>query len=160
MLIPKFDNTYIEPLGMSAPQYIEQNKKHLLNKLLSAANLALNCPTEDVDYQGRWEDAFLFKGYENGKHKFLTSFVQESIRRHGFYIETTVHRPQYRQPKLGSNEIIILVYWKNQNCIPDTDKNGKKVRVGITNPRDYLPEIVIKLLDLEFGYDKEIWKPF
>lgn len=160
MLIPKFDKDYVEPLGMTEAQFISQNKHNLLNKLYSALNLCLNIPEEHEDYQGTWEDAFLFSGYENGKFKFLTAFVHESIRRHGFYIETTTHRPQYRMPSLGGNEIIILVNWKGQNCIPDKDINGNRVRVGITDPRLYLPDIVIKLLDLEFGYDKEIWKPF
>ena len=111
---------------------------------------------QQQDYVGKWEDAFLFAGYENGKHSLLTSVIANIIERHGFTALTTCHYSQYAQPSIGKNDIIVFLHWKGENVIPSTDKNGNQVRIGITDPRLYLPRIVQDLLDLEFGYDKEL----
>mgnify|MGYP005989659239 CR=1 FL=1 len=112
---------------------------------------------QQQDYVGKWEDAFLFSGYENGKHSLLTSIIANAIERHGFTALTTCHYSQYRQPSIGENDIIVFLHWKGENVIPSTDKNGNQVRIGITDPRLYLPKVVQSLLDLEFGYDKELF---
>ncbi len=112
---------------------------------------------QQEDYVGRWEDAFLFSGYENGKHSLLTSIIANTIERHGFTALTTCHYAQYAQPSIGGNDIIVFLHWKGENVMPSTDKNGNQVRIGITDPRLYLPKIVQDLLDLEFGYDKELF---
>ena len=109
----------------------------------------------EQDYYGTWEDSFLFKGYENGKYGFLTSSVANIIGRHGFVAHTTNHRPQYKCPNLGKNDVIIALGWAGENVIPERDKKGNPVVVGVTDPRLYLPDVVTNLMDLEFGYDKE-----
>lgn len=159
---------YIAPLGVSKSEL--NSTPHLFNKLqfhsvnLANASLMQEEAAED-DYQGRWEDAFLFSGFDKGKHSFLTSIIAEVISRHGFIAYTTNHRPWMRPPPSPTpvkeeakyNEIIVDLMWKDQHCIPDRTKSGDKVIIGVTEPRLYLPDVVCKLLDLEFGYDKEIY---
>jgi hypothetical protein len=112
-------------------------------------------PQIEEDYVGRWEDAFLATGYENGKYSFLTNFVIMSIKRHGFV--TRYNRdPSVIDTGDQRNAYITELYFKEQSCIPDRDKKGDPVIVGYTDPRLYLPDVIIKLLDLEFGYDKEL----
>jgi hypothetical protein len=103
------------------------------------------------DFRASWEEAFLFRGFDNGKAAFLTSSVMYQIDRHGFVSTATFHWPEKRNPALGNNEIIVRLQYKDQECIPENDKFGRKVIQGLTNPRDYLPSIVIKLLDEDFG---------
>jgi len=103
------------------------------------------------DFRASWEEAFLFQGFGNGKAAFLTTSVMYQIDRHGFISTATFHWPEKRNPSLGNNEIIIRLQFNGQDCIPENDKFGKKVIQGLTNPRDYLPDIVIKILDEEYG---------
>lgn len=161
--IPQFSKDYIEGFGATAT---ELNQNHIWNPQSKFFRNAINLAaygaydvnvTEDDDYVGTWEDSFLFTGYENGKYGFLTSCVANIIGRHDFEVYTTNHFPQYRQPSVGANEIVVGLNWKGQGCIPNTDYNGNTVRVGITDPRLYLPKVVQNLLDLEFGYDKELF---
>jgi hypothetical protein len=109
----------------------------------------------DIDYQGRWEDAFLYRGYENGKYKFLTGLFLQNIQEIGFSYSSSAHCPEFENKKLGGNWVVVNLQYKNQPCVPDTDIYGNKVIVGVTEPRLYLPDIVCKVLDLEFGYDQE-----
>lgn len=160
--------TYLPALKATEDELITSGFYHqsfLQNKVLAnvvnitnaaACYSALMDENQQQDYVGRWEDAFLFAGYENGKHSFLTSIIANIIERHGFTALTTCHYAQYAQPSIGGNEIIVFLHWKEENVIPPTDKNGNQVRVGITDPRLYLPRVVQSLLDLEFGYDKEL----
>lgn len=112
---------------------------------------------ENEDYVGTWEDAFLYQGYENGKYSFLTSIICSVIARHGFEVKSLNHGLQHlAKQSLGKNNIICRLGWKNQNCIPSTDLNGDPVVVGVTDPRLYLPKVIQNILDLEFGYTKEL----
>jgi len=137
------------------------NLRHFLDFSYIGAGL-LSLPKEErfreqEDYVGRWEDAFLFTGFENGKYDFLTVCISGIIARHGFHVQTISNgHSQYAQPEIGGNDVIIRLFWKGQNCIPSLDAKGDRVRIGITEPRLYLPDVIIKLLDDEFGYDKEI----
>ena len=155
MFGPIFDPNNLNPLTSN-----EKKFKHFLDFSQIGAGL-LSLPTEERfregnDYVGLWEDAFLFTGFEGGKYSFLTNCIAGIIARHGFDVQTIDDTfPEYAQPQIGSNNVICRVIWNGQSCIPDNDVKGEKVRVGITEPRLYLPEVVIKLLDDEFGYEKE-----
>ena len=109
----------------------------------------------DIHYQGRWEDDFLYQGYENGKYKFLTGLFLQNIQEIGFTYSSSVHPPEFKNDKLGKNWIVVNLHYRNEPCVPDTDVAGNKVIVGVTEPRLYLPDIVCRVLDLEFGYDQE-----
>jgi hypothetical protein len=109
----------------------------------------------DIHYQGRWEDAFLYQGYENGKYKFLTGLFLQNIQEIGFTYSSSVHLPEFKNNELGKNWIVVNLHYRNEPCVPDTDVAGNKVIVGVTEPRLYLPDIVCRVLDLEFGYDQE-----
>ena len=159
-ILGQFQSDYIEGIGAHASEV----NQHLLNPHSKIFRNAINLTVagsylDDInieeDYHGTWEDSFLFQGYENGKHGFLTSLIANIIGRHGFVAYTTNHKPQYRCPNLGKNDIIIALGWHGKNVIPEKDKNNNPVIVGVTEPRLYLPDVVTNLMDLEFGYDKE-----
>lgn len=109
----------------------------------------------DINYQGIWEDAFLYNGYENGKYRFMTGFFLQNIQERGFLYNSSYHNKNAVNPKLGNNWIVFAMWYNKENCIPEKDIKGDKVVLGVTNPRLYLPDVVIKLLDMEFGYDME-----
>lgn len=146
-LLDNFFWPYYLPFAHSASDFFSKRDKILLE-----------CPEDlEKDYVGKWEDAFLKNGYEFGKHSFLTNFVIMAIRRHGFVVKYN------RDPEItpsdydkNINAYITGLFWKEQTCIPDKDIKGNPVLLGVTDPRLYLPDVVIKLLDLEFGYDKEL----
>jgi len=103
------------------------------------------------DYIASWEDAFLFQGFDNGKYGFLTTQIMYHIDKYGFVSTATYHWPEKKNPKLGSNEIIVRLQYKGEDCIGDVDKKGEKIILGVTEPRSYLPNEVIMLFDTEFG---------
>jgi hypothetical protein len=145
----QFLNAYFEsfylPVALAASDYASKTEALAQEQLH---------PVEE-DYQGTWEDAFLANGYENGKYSFLTHYVILSIRRHGFSVKFN-RDPEFHSSKATQNAFITQLWYNGQNCFPTKDRKGDPVVVGVTDPRLYLPDIVIKLLDLEFGYDKDL----
>lgn len=129
--------------------------KHAVDFTEVAQGILAHSPKEDEDYVGTWEDAFLFDGYENGKYGFLTNAVSSVIARHGFEIRNLSHNVSISNGV--KNNIICELKWKGQNCIPDRDLNGNPVVLGKTYPRLFLPKVIQDILDLEFGYDKELF---
>jgi len=109
-------------------------------------------PEED-DYVGCWEDAFLYKGFEKGKYNFLTSAIAQTVQRHGF--RCVCDYPPNLSFWVKKNDIIKELWFSGKNVIPDTTVDGNKVAIGYTHPRKYLPPIVQKIFDDEFGYDKD-----
>lgn len=103
------------------------------------------------DYVANWEEAFLFHGFTNGEYSFLTTHIMHHIDKYGFVSTATYHWPEKRNPKYGNNEIIVRLQLRGQECITDVDKKGDKIIQGVTNPRDYLPDEVVRLFDEEFG---------
>ena len=103
------------------------------------------------DYVASWEEAFLFAGFSGGKYSFLTTQIMHHIDKYGFISTATYHWPEKKNPKLGGNEIIVRLQYKGQECITDVDKKGDKIIQGLTNPREYLPDEVIRILDQDFG---------
>jgi len=140
-----FFQPYLLPVARAASDFVQKTEA------LAKENLH---PMEE-DYQGTWEDAFLANGYENGKYSFLTHYVILSIRRHGFAVKYN-RDPEFFSSKAAQNAFIKEMWYKEQNCFPEKDRKGDPVIVGITDPRLYLPDVIIKLLDLEFGYDRDL----
>jgi hypothetical protein len=143
--------------------FIKNNFNGLMKSALNMFAVAQTCTLEkfpDVDYEGHWEDAFLFSGFEKGRYSFLTPMIAETLKRHGFDIETS-HQKKLSELIEDRNVVITKFFWKGKTCIPDTDIKGDPVIIGVSEPRLYLPDVVIKLLDLEYGYDKELdFKPY
>lgn len=163
-LIQKFGNQlFLESKQQFADDFIANNFQNILKSGLNMFAVAQTCTADkipDEDYEGKWEDAFLFTGFENGKYSFLTPMIVETLKRHGFDIEVS-HQKDLTELCKNRNVIITKFSWKGENCIPDRDRKGSPVIVGVTEPRLYLPDIVVKLLDLEYGYDKELdFKPY
>lgn len=111
-------------------------------------------PGEELDYVGCWEDAFLYAGFENGKYNFLTSAIAQTVQRHGIHIECDYPEIWFWQ-KREKNDIIVSLKIYGKETIPEKTIHGEKVVKGITPPREYLPDVVQKLFDAEFGYDKD-----
>lgn len=131
--------------------------KHAIDFAECGGGIIEHGTKEGDDYVGTWEDAFLFTGYESGKYSFLTNIVCSVIARHGFDVKNMSHGMQHlAKPSIGNNNIICLLGWKGQNCIPDKDVKGDPVVIGVTDPRLYLPQPIQSILDLEFGYTKEL----
>lgn len=163
-LIQKFGNrAFLESKQEFTDVFIRNNFQKIIKSGLNMFAVAQTCTADkipDEDYEGRWEDAFLFSGFENGKYSFLTPMIAETLKRHGFDIETS-HQRNLQELINPRNVIITKFHWKGKTCISEKDKKGDPVIVGLTEPRLYLPDIVIKLLDLEYGYDKELdFKPY
>lgn len=162
---PSIDHRYDEQgwvIKMNLPQ--DEAVKRLrptFNWLVGHCNNLLNANVFETaetdpyrngeDFLATWEEAFLFQGFNNGQASFLTSSVMYQIDRHGFVSTATFHWPEKKNPYLGNNEIILRLQYKGEDCIPEYDKFGKKVVQGLTNPRYYLPKVVVKILDEEFG---------
>ncbi len=142
-------------IDQSKKEFIVNNFSKMLWEGLNTAFLTEELPDKDIDYVGRWEDAFLYNGFENGKYRFLTPAILQRITRHGFLIKCNYHDKKNLVSK-NTNYIIEEMHWKGISCIPEKDINGNTVNVGYTDPRLYLPDIIQKLFDEEFGYDKEV----
>ncbi len=76
-----------------------------------------------------WEDAFLKFGYGDGDGVVMTEVVAERLRAEGFTAETACYGPH--------NTIICSLIRDGVELVPDEDDN----------PRTYLPDDVIQLLD-------------
>lgn len=137
---------------------VEEVIREYTNTMLFG-ELLTNDLSRDEDYQGAWEDAFLFSGYENGKFGFLTGFVALSIKRHGFKVYTSATPDQLAFGLPSENVVIRRLVFNDQECIPDTDVSGNPVIIGVTDPRTYLPKEIQIILDDEFGYDRDIYDP-
>lgn len=148
-----------QKIDQSQESFMSKNFRRILWEGLNYNFIIETKPKEEVDYVGRWEDAFLYNGFENGKYRFLTPAILQRITRHGFLIQSSVHTKKNAIPE-GINYIIEKMHWKGISCIPEKDINGNTVNIGYTEPRLYLPDIIQKLFDQEFGYDKEVEKPF
>ena len=89
-LIQKFGNQlFLESKQQFANDFIANNFQNILKSGLNMFAVAQTCTADkipDEDYEGKWEDAFLFTGFENGKYSFLTPMIVETLKRHGFYI--------------------------------------------------------------------------
>lgn len=96
-----------------------------------------SCPTCGHLHRWSWEEAFCKFGFEDGDGLVMTESVAEALRSHG-YVVTTIH--------WGFHNVIIT----------DISRDGASVIReptvrGYDDPRRYLPDEVVALLDDEFS---------
>jgi len=95
------------------------------------------CPTCGQRHHWSWEDAFCKFGFEDGDGLVMTETVADALRAHGYTVTTLLW---------GFHNVIITdIIRDGVEIIPET-----AVR-GYDDPRDYLPDEVVALLDKEFG---------
>lgn len=96
-----------------------------------------SCPTCGHLHRWSWEEAFCKFGFEDGDGLVMTESVAEALRSHGYDV-TTIH--------WGFHNFIITDISKNGvSVIPDNTVRG------YDDPRRYLPDDVVALLDEEFS---------
>lgn len=94
------------------------------------------CPTCGHNHYWSWEEAFDKFGFGDGDDLIMTEVVADVLRRQGYTVETTL---------CGfHNAIIIDINRDGVSLIPDD------VTTGYDDPRQYLPEDIVALLDYEF----------
>lgn len=94
------------------------------------------CPTCGHTHQWSWEEAFDKFGFGDGDDLVMTETVAEVLRRQGYKVETNLAGLH--------NAIIIDISRDGASLIPDD------VARGYDDPRQYLPEDIIAILDDEF----------
>ena len=100
------------------------------------------CPTCDGDLHWDWAEAFDKFGFGDGDGLVMTESVAEVLQDAGYTVELVewgLH-----------NTIINSIKRDEAEKIPDT------ATVGYDDPRDYLPEDIIALLDERLGDDTEV----
>lgn len=100
------------------------------------------CPTCGQAHHWSWEEAFDKFGFGDGDGLVMTATVAEALRRRGYMVEAT----------LGGfhNAIIIDIARDGVSCMPDD------VSRGYDDPRKYLPEEIVALLDEAFPDGAEV----
>lgn len=102
-----------------------------------------NCPTCGETHHWSWEEAFDKFGFNDGDGLVMTDAVIHVLTRHGF-VATAV--------RWGLHNVTItsIETEDGTQLIPEDAK------VGYDDPRDYLPERIIDLLDTEFHGSLEV----
>lgn len=95
-----------------------------------------NCPTCGHTHYWSWEEAFDKFGFGDGDDLIMTEVVAEVLRRHGYTVEAKIAGLH--------NAIITDITRDGVPCIPDD------VARGYDDPRKYLPEDIVALLNFEF----------
>ena len=91
------------------------------------------CQTCFNDYAWRWEDAFDKFGFNDGDGQVMTADVVDVLERAGYRCETG--------DWLLHNTVISAITKDGSQQIPAT------ANVGYDDPRGYLPEDIVRLLD-------------
>lgn len=94
------------------------------------------CPTCGHTHYWSWEDAFDKFGFGDGDGLVMTETIAEVLRRQGYKVETNLAGLH--------NAIITDISRDGVSCIPED------VTTGYDDPRKYLPEDIVALLDYEF----------
>ena len=94
------------------------------------------CPTCGHTHYWSWEEAFDKFGFGDGDDLIMTEVVAEVLRRQGYKVETN-HAGLH-------NAIIIDISRAGASLIPND------VARGYDDPRKYLPEDIVVLLDDAF----------
>lgn len=94
------------------------------------------CPTCGHTHYWSWEDAFDKFGFGDGDDLVMTETVAAALRGRGFEVKT-IHWGFH-------NTIITDIARDGVSLIPDD------VTTGYDDPRKYLPEDIVALLDYEF----------
>ena len=96
-----------------------------------------HCPHCGSDHYWDWEEAFDKFGFGDGDGLVETNTVAKALRAAGFTV--TVSRYGCH------NRVVTSIKQDGRQLIPDT------ANVGYDDPRGYLPDSVIALLDTSFG---------
>jgi len=96
-----------------------------------------SCPFCGHLHRWSWEEAFDKFGFDDGDGLVMTESVAEALRAHG-YVATTFH--------WGFHNVIITAIARDGVSVIPEGTIG-----GYDDPRDYLPDDVVALLDDEFG---------
>ena len=102
-----------------------------------------DCPGCHSSFRWDWEEAFYKFGFGDGDGIIMTEHVADIIRKAGYSVETSgwyLHNIVIGSIKQGDVELI--------------PQQG--IAFGYDNPRDYLPEVIINLLDRHFDEDAEV----
>tara|TARA_R110002072_G_scaffold148598_1_gene296090 strand:- start:2819 stop:3379 length:561 start_codon:yes stop_codon:yes gene_type:complete len=101
-------------------------------------------PSDHSAYYGPWEDAFDKYGYDDGDGLVGTYEVERVLIDAGYEVECV---------QWGLHNVVIEVIRKGGiDAIPTDDD---EVCIGYSDPRDYLPQDIIALLDLHFSGSTE-----
>jgi hypothetical protein len=100
------------------------------------------CPTCGHAHYWSWESAFDKFGFQDGDSLVMTEKVAEALRKHGYEVRT-MHWGFH-------NTIITDISRDGEMLIP-----GRTV-IGYDEPREYLPEDIVDLLDSEFRKGQRI----
>lgn len=87
------------------------------------------------EFQWKWEDAFDKFGFMDGDGQVMTYIVRDCLEDHGYTVETT---------EWGLHNTVITSIQRD-----GIDQIYDSVTIGYDEPRDYLPEEIIKILDEE-----------
>jgi hypothetical protein len=101
-----------------------------------------NCPTCSQPHHWRWEEAFCKFGFDDGDGLVMTEAVAEVLRQAGCTVSTHLW---------GCHNVIITrIERDGVSLIPDG------TTIGYADPRAYLPDGLIELLDSELGEDADV----
>ncbi|MBX9925200.1 MAG: hypothetical protein K2Y05_02475 [Hyphomicrobiaceae bacterium] len=100
------------------------------------------CPTCGEPHSWSWEEAFDKFGFGDGDGIVMTDSVVGALTRHGYEVTA--------EPWGSHNITICSISFNGVEQIPEDAK------LGYDDPRDYLPERIIKLLDEAFPFLQEV----
>lgn len=101
------------------------------------------CPGCHSSFRWDWEEAFYKFGFGDGDGIVMTEAVANLLRESGYDVMT--HRRGLH------NTVIASIKHGDVELIP---QDG--IQFGYDDPRDYLPEAIISLLDGHFDEDAEV----
>ena len=104
--------------------------------------LDLTCPDCKCRRDWCWEEAFDKFGFDDGDGVVMTDTVANALRSAGYFVRV--------EPWGFHNDVITSIRRDGTDQIPDC------TTIGYDNPRDYLPEEIVDLLDQPFGQDAEV----
>lgn len=104
-------------------------------------NTSIQCLECDCAQNWHWMEAFDKFGFGDGDNRIYTCTVEEALTGAGYKVQT--------DHWLLHNVIITSIKRENDELIP------RGTRLGYDNPRDYLPEYLVELLDKCFPSDQE-----
>ena len=100
------------------------------------------CPTCGEPHSWSWEEAFDKFGFGDGDGIVMTDSVVGALTRNGYEVTA--------EPWGSHNITICSIVFNGVEQIPEDAK------LGYDDPRDYLPERIIKLLDEAFPFLQEV----
>lgn len=101
------------------------------------------CPHCFGDHHWSWEDAFLKFGFGDSDGVVMTETVADILRKGGYAVEC--HTWGFH------NTVIVSI---RQGIVELLPQDG--IRFGHDDPRDYLPEAIVSLLDDNFNDNAEV----